>query len=268
MIPRPIPFTVAVTGASRGIGADIARHLAAHVATAEQPLRLVLAGRDEAALAHVSGSLTSENVEVRTLRADLSALDRVDTVASQLWNAFDDAGLDALVNNAGIAITGPAIDMSSDDFQAVIAMNLTSPALLAAAVGRRMAARSDAAAAGGRTGGRIVNITSVAGSRALAEHYAYCSSKAGLIMATKVLATELGHAGIRVNSVSPTVVLTEMGTRVWGDEAKAAPMLARIATGHFAQPADVAAAVEHLLSPGAEMITGHDLVVDGGFSAV
>lgn len=87
-------------------------------------------------------------------------------------------------------------------------------------------------------------------------------------MAGKVLATELGGAGVRVNSVSPTVVLTEMGTRVWGDEPKAAPMLSRIANGHFAQPEDVASAVAFLLGEGAEMINGHDLVVDGGFSAI
>lgn len=71
-------------------------------------------------------------------------------------------------------------------------------------------------------------------------------------MAGKVLATELGGAGVRVNSVSPTVVLTEMGTRVWGDEPKAAPMLSRIANGHFAQPEDVASAVAFLLGEGAD----------------
>ena len=85
--------------------------------------------------------------------------------------------------------------------------------------------------------GSIITVASAAALAPLSEHYAYCASKAGLVMATKVLARELGPHGIRANSVCPTVVLTEMGQRVWGEEAKAAPMLARIPLGRFAFPA-------------------------------
>ena len=93
------------------------------------------------------------------------------------------------------------------------------------------------------TGGSIVTVASAAALAPLPEHYAYCASKAGLVMATKVLARELGPHGIRANSVCPTVVLTEMGQRVWGEEAKAAPMLARIPLGRFAVPHEVSDAV-------------------------
>lgn len=117
-------------------------------------------------------------------------------------------------------------------------------------------------------GGRIVTIGSVAGMRALSEHYAYAASKAGLTMATKVLAAELGPHGVRANTVAPTVILTEMGERVWGEAEKAAPMIARIPVGHFGIPDDVASAVLYLSSPAAEMVNGTELVVDGGFTAM
>jgi NAD(P)-dependent dehydrogenase (short-subunit alcohol dehydrogenase family) len=118
------------------------------------------------------------------------------------------------------------------------------------------------AAAGG---GSIVNIASAAGQRALPEHYAYSASKAALIMATKVQALELGPAGVRANVVCPTVILTEMGQRVWGEQAKAAPMIARIPLGHFGVPHDVANAVVFLASDAAAMVNGVELAVDGGY---
>jgi NAD(P)-dependent dehydrogenase (short-subunit alcohol dehydrogenase family) len=102
---------------------------------------------------------------------------------------------------------------------------------LAAAVGAAMVAQG--------TGGSIITVASAAALAPLPDHYAYCASKAGLVMATKVLARELGRYGIRANSVCPTVVLTEMGQRVWGEEARAAPMIARIPLGRFAIPREV-----------------------------
>ncbi len=101
--------------------------------------------------------------------------------------------------------------------------------------------------------------------RALPEHYGYCVSKAGLIMVTKVPALELGRFGVQANVVCPTVILTEMGQRVWGPEEKAAPMFARIPAGHFGVPADVANAVLYLASPASDMVNGVELPVDGGY---
>jgi NAD(P)-dependent dehydrogenase (short-subunit alcohol dehydrogenase family) len=102
--------------------------------------------------------------------------------------------------------------------------------------------------------------------RALPEHYAYCTSKAGLVMATKVLALELGPRGVRANSLCPTIVLTEMGSKVWGEEAKSAPMLARIPLGRFALPAEVSATALFLASDRAAMINGVDIPIDGGYN--
>jgi NAD(P)-dependent dehydrogenase (short-subunit alcohol dehydrogenase family) len=242
---------ILVTGASKGIGAAICERLAADGAS------LVVSARDTPALDELAAGLKDRHgTTVASVPADLSDPAAPARLADGAWDAF--GGLDVLVNNAGMSITGPARSMSRADWDAVMTVNLHAPALLAADLAGRMA---DAG------GGRVITIGSAAALRALPEHYAYCASKAALVMATKVLALELGPRGVRANSICPTVVLTEMGTQVWGEEAKAAPMLARIPAGHFAQPEQVADAVVYLASPGAEMVNGTDLVLDGGYLA-
>lgn len=251
MTPVLTGARVLVTGASKGIGAAICERLAAEGA------RLVVSARDEASLRTLAAGLAERHgTETVCLPADLSETDAPARLAAAAWDAFD--GLDVLVNNAGMSVTGPATAMTRADWDDVMNVNLHAPAMLAADLGGRMA---DSGA------GRIITIGSAAALRALPEHYAYCASKAALVMATKVLALELGPRGVRANSVCPTVVLTEMGTQVWGDPAKSAPMLGRIPAGHFAQPDDVASAVAYLASPAAEMVNGTDLVIDGGYLA-
>ena len=242
-----------ITGATKGIGADIARTFAAAGAT------LVLSGRDESQLAAMRASLTGEfGVDVDTAAVDLGRPDGPNRLAAAAVASF--GGLDILVNNAGISHPQPAVATDPDLFDATIAVNLRAPALLAAAVGKTMADQG--------TGGAIITVASAAALAPLPDHYAYCASKAGLVMATKVLARELGAHGIRANSVCPTVVLTEMGQRVWGEEAKAAPMLARIPLGRFAVPREVSETVLWLASDAASMISGVDIAVDGGYTMV
>lgn len=116
-----------------------------------------------------------------------------------------------------------------------------------------------------KVSGAIVNVSSQASQVGLPDHTAYCISKGALDQLTRVSATELGPHGIRVNSVNPTVVLTEMGKAAWSDNAKAAPMLARIPLRRFAEEEDVVNAIVFLLSDKASMINGTLLRVDGGF---
>ncbi|HEY6575552.1 MAG TPA: glucose 1-dehydrogenase [Mycobacterium sp.] len=240
-----------ITGATKGIGADIARTFAAAGAT------LVLSGRDEAELAAAQTALADEfGAEVATAAVDLAHPDGPARLAELAVAAL--GGLDILVNNAGISHPQPVVDTDPDLFDATMAVNLRAPALLAAAVGRAMVQQG--------TGGSIITVASAAALAPLPDHYAYCASKAGLVMATKVLARELGKHGIRANSVCPTVVLTDMGQRVWGEEAKAAPMLARIPLGRFAVPREVSDTVLWLASDAAGMITGVDIAVDGGYT--
>lgn len=240
-----------ITGATKGIGADIARAFAAAGA------RLVLSGRDESELAQAQQSLGDEyGAEVRPVVADLADPDGPTALRTKASEAFD--GLDILVNNAGVSLPESVVTTTAENFDATLAVNLRAPALLAAQVGALMVEQG--------TGGAIVTVASAAALAPLPEHYAYCASKAGLVMATKVLARELGPHGIRANSVCPTVVLTEMGQRVWGEEAKAAPMIARIPLGRFAVPHEVSDAVVWLCSDAASMINGVDLPVDGGYT--
>jgi NAD(P)-dependent dehydrogenase (short-subunit alcohol dehydrogenase family) len=238
-----------VTGSTRGIGAAVAEALAA------DGTDLVLSARDEAELAAQAEALTTAHgVRTAAVPADLGTADGAERLARDAAAAFD--GLDVLVNNAGVSFPEPVTALTVEHWDAVMDVNLRGACLLAARVGRTMAEAGS---------GRIVNVASAAGLRALADHYSYCVSKAGLVMATKVLALELGPSGVRANVVCPTVVMTEMGQRVWGEEAKAAPMLARIPAGRFAQPEEVAAAVLYLVSPAADMLNGVELPVDGGY---
>ncbi len=239
-----------VTGATQGLGTDVVRTLAA------AGCDLVLSARSRDALEALAQTLVGDHgIRVEVVPADLSDADDTEALAVAALAAF--GGLDVLVNNAGISVPQRVVDVDAATWDRVLAVNLRAPALLGSRVGRAMA---DA----GR--GSIVNVSSVAGSLALAEHFSYSASKAGLLMATKVLALELGPSGVRANSVSPTVVMTEMGQRVWGEETKAAPMVARIPLGHFAQPSDVSSAVVYLASDASAMVNGVDLKVDGGFS--
>jgi NAD(P)-dependent dehydrogenase (short-subunit alcohol dehydrogenase family) len=236
---------VLITGASRGIGADIAQTFAAAGA------RLVLSGRDRESLERFSRTLDTETAIVV---ADLSTAVGPDTLAADAVDAF--GGVDVLVNNAGISYPETVDALDTAHFDEVIQVNLRAPSLLAARIGRAMADGD---------GGSIVTVASAAALRPLPEHYAYCTSKAGLIMATKVLALELGGRGVRANSVCPTVVLTDMGQKVWGDPVKSAPMLARIPSGRFAEPSEVSATVLWLASDASAMINGIDIPVDGGY---
>lgn len=115
--------------------------------------------------------------------------------------------------------------------------------------------------------GSIVNVSSQGSTVGLPDHTAYCASKGALDQLTRVMAVELGAKGIRVNSVNPTVVLTEMGRAAWSSEEKAAPMLARIPLGRFAEEEDVVDVIVFLLSRRAAMVNGAFVAVDGGFWA-
>jgi NAD(P)-dependent dehydrogenase (short-subunit alcohol dehydrogenase family) len=166
-------------------------------------------------------------------------------------------GLDVLVNNAGISHPELVIDLTADHLDDVLNVNLRAPSLLAARVGAAMA---------GAGSGSIITVASAAGLRALTEHYGYCISKAGLVMATKVLALELGPSGVRANSICPTVTLTDMGQKVWLDHPdKAAPMLQRIPLRRFAFPREVSDTAIWLASDASAMINGVDLPIDGGY---
>jgi 3-oxoacyl-[acyl-carrier protein] reductase len=226
-----------VTGASRGIGAAIARELAG--AGAEVVVGFN-AGADEAE------ALASE-LGARAIQADVSS-------AEDAARLVDEAGeLDILVNNAGLTRDGLLARMPDDDWRAVLETNLSSVFYTCRAVTRPMMKRRS---------GAIVNVSSIVGVHGNPGQTNYAASKAGIIGFTKSLARELGSRGVRANVVAPGYVRTRL-TEVLPDEAKAL-MLANTPLGRLGEPSDVAGAVRFLCSDEASFITGEVLLVDGG----
>ncbi|WP_432522266.1 GolD/DthD family dehydrogenase [Kineococcus sp. SYSU DK006] len=164
--------------------------------------------------------------------------------------------LDVVVNCAGTATIAPALEIDLAGWESTLRVNLTGSFLVSRAAARHLVA-------GG--GGRIVTIASQAASVGLAGHVAYAASKAGLLGMTRTLALEWGPLGITVNTVSPTVVLTPLSRPNWENPAGEA-LRAQVPVGRFAEASEVAAAVLFLAGPGAAMVNGHDLLVDGGYT--
>lgn len=235
-----------VTGGGSGIGAAIAAAYAKKGATvAVLDIQSEAAERQAAA---IGGG-------ARAFRCDVSDKASVDAAVADVVETFE--GIDIAVNSAGIVALAPAEDLPMDVWTKTVAINLTGTFLVCQAVGRVMIAAN--------RGGKIVNLASQAGTVAIEEHAAYCASKFGVIGLTKTLAAEWGRHGITVNSISPTIVLTDLGRKAWaGEKGEAAK--ARIPMGRFAYPQEIAAAAVFLASGGADMINGADLLVDGGYT--
>lgn len=239
-----------VTGAGTGIGRAIS-------------LELARAGADVFGTGLAADELEAVGAEVRALgvRYGYSVADLRDPAACGRVAAEAEAflgGVDVLVNNAGVALTAPAERVTEDDWDTTFDTNVKAAFFLTQAIGRGMLAR-------GR--GRIVNIASQAALVALHDHAAYCASKAALALLTKVLAVEWGPRGVSTNAVAPTVILTPLGERVWGDPERARPMIEKIPLHRFGQPPEVASVVAFLASDLASLINGEVVAVDGGYTA-
>jgi 3-oxoacyl-[acyl-carrier protein] reductase len=233
-----------VTGASGGIGGAIARAL--HV----QGATVALSGTRRAALDEVASAL-GERVEV--IEANLSDKDSVEGLVPAAEAAMD--GLDILINNAGVTRDGLFMRMKDEDWDAVIAVNLTAAFRLSRAAVRGMMRRRY---------GRIVNIGSIVGSMGNPGQGNYAASKAGLIGMTKSLAAEVASRGITVNCVAPGMIESAM-TDVLNDKQREG-MLSTIPMRRLGQPAEVAAAVTYLCAEEAAYVTGHTFHVNGGMA--
>jgi len=237
--------TAFVTGASRGIGRAIALELAKGGA------RIVVASPEVDNNELVAAAIRGLGAEAYTLDLDLASPDSVRDGFAQTAREF--GRTDILVNNAGITRDGPAMRMKKEDWDLVLAVNL-SGAFLAAQQALPDMIR--------QRWGRIINIASVVGQCGNAWQANYVASKAGIIGLTKALAQEVASRSVTVNAVAPGFIQTDM-TASLPEEVKQR-MLASIALKRFGQPEDVAAAVRFLASEEAGYITGHVLNVNGG----
>ena len=231
-----------VTGAGKGIGREIAvmlHRFSAHV---------VAVSRTEADLKELQNEIGCE-----TIVADLGDATEARRMAERAGD------IDLLVNNAAVAILEPLLETKVESWDTTMAVNLRAVLIVSQVIAKRMIERG--------VSGSIVNVSSMSSFQALPNHAAYAASKAGLDQLSKVMAVELGPHGIRVNSINPTVVMTEMGKRAWSDPSKGGPMLARIPLQRFAECEDIASVACFVLSDAAGMLNGLALRVDGGFWA-
>ena len=240
-----------VTGATKGIGLETAKVLA------DAGADIVAVGRDADGLAEVSAAVKKLGRRCVAIAADMGTADGPDQAAREALAAF--GTIDILVNNAGVALLEPLLDASIADWDITMAVNLRAPFLLARALAPGMIAQK---------AGKIINVSSQAGVVALPDHGAYCASKGGLNMLTKVMTVEWAKHNIQINTVCPTVILTPMGEKVWGQPEKGDPMLAKIPAGRFGKPVEVADMILFLASAASDMVCGHDMMIDGGFTAV
>lgn len=241
-----------VTGAARGLGRAISLALAHAGADVALGLRDVKTG----------GQLAKEIAAIgrRTLplQMDMTRLDQISRAIEDTATHF--GRIDILVNNAGLSPENAAENVREEDFDVTLAVNLKGTFFASQAAGRLMIRQKR---------GCIVNMSSQAGFIALPTESVYCMTKAAIAHLTKCLAVEWGKFNIRVNAVAPTFIRTPGTESVLTDAAFRSNVIERIAALHrIGEPMDVAGAVVFLASPAASLITGHTLLIDGGWTAV
>ena len=244
---------VLVSGAGSGIGRAVAiaaAEVGAHCVVTEIPDRL-------ADLEPVCAEISRLGRDALPLPLQLPDVDSIDSLVA---GAVEEMGrVDVLVNNAGVNIPKDALDVTEADWDFVLDVNLKGLFFLSQRVARAMLETG---------GGKIVNMASQNGVIGYYRRAAYCSSKAGVVNLTRVLALEWAQHKINVNAVGPTFILTPLTQSTFDDPEMREDLLNRIPLGRVGQPEDVVGSVVFLSSPAADLITGHTLLVDGGWTAL
>ncbi|OGB34251.1 MAG: short-chain dehydrogenase [Burkholderiales bacterium RIFCSPLOWO2_12_FULL_61_40] len=247
-----------ITGASGGLGAQFARTLATAGAA------VVLTGRRVDKLKELRAIIDGEGGDAHVFEMDVTDHD---SIKSAVAHAETEVGsIDILVNNSGVSATQRIQDVSPEDYDFVFDTNVKGAFFVAQEVGKRMLARAKGAAPGNYTGGRIINVASMAGLRVLPQIGVYCMSKAAVIQMTKAMAMEWGKFDINVNAICPGYIDTEINHHHWQTEAgqKLVQMLPRKRVG---QPKDLDALLVMLCSDQSHFINGAVISADDGFGA-
>ena len=254
---------VLVSGASRGIGRAIAQGFA------ERGAQVVIASRDADKLAQAAQEITAAAaakadpidpapslLPVQAIAADVAKLTDIERLVAQTIESH--GRIDTLVNVAGVNRRKPALELTEDDYDFILDINLKGAFLLSRAVGRHMVER--------RSGNQI-NIASLNSDRPLKNVLPYAVSKAGIAHMTRALAVEWGPAGVRVNGVAPGFILTDLTRKLWSEPTMQAWGRANTPLERLGQPEDMVGASLFLASAAASFMTGQTLYVDGGFTA-
>lgn len=238
-----------VTGGGRGIGAGIARALAGAGSD------LMLVARSESQLRQTAQSLSQESGRrVETLALDVSRLECVPVIVGETIARF--GRIDVLANNAGSNVRKPFLDVTEEDYEAVIRIQLKSAYFLAQAAAREMVKTG---------GGKIVNLASLTSKIGVPNISVYGAAKGGIFALTKSMALELAPFGINVNAVAPGYVRTYMTEAAFQDQERYDWMLSRIPMKRFGTPEDIGNAALFLACPASDYITGEVIYVDGGW---
>ena len=254
---------VLVSGGSRGIGRAIAQGFA------ERGAHVVISSRDADNLVKTAGELAAIAADadpalrggqsagtVRAIAADVAQAADIERLVEETLAAH--GRIDTLINVAGVNRRKPALELTEDDYDFILDINLKGAFLLSRAVGRHMVAR--------RAGNQI-NIASLNTDRPLKNVLPYAVSKAGIAHMTRALAVEWGPARIRVNAIAPGFVLTDLTRKLWSEPTMQAWGFANTPLQRLGQPEDMVGAALFLASAGASFMTGQTIYVDGGFTA-
>ncbi len=236
-----------VTGASRGIG------MGAAVALADAGANVVIAARPSSDLHAVAEGIRDRGGECEAVELDVTDVERVAAVVDE------QAPFDILVNNAGLNRPGPMQSMTTDDFDAVMNINVRAAYFVAKAVVKKMLVTGQ--------GGSIINTSSQMGHVGGIDRTIYCASKHAVEGLTRALAIELGEHQIRVNTICPTFIMTPFTKATFDDPERAAWIRSKIKLGRIGEIEDVMGAVVFLASSASALITGSSILIDGGWTA-
>jgi glucose 1-dehydrogenase len=246
-----------VTGASSGIGAAVARSLAAAGATV-----IVNYSRDEAGAARIVGEIEADGGRAIPIKADVS---REEDVLAMFRHTVEALGsIDIMVNNAGLQKDARFVDMTKADWDLVIGVNLTGQFLCSREAAREFLRRGPTPAS--RALGKIICISSVHDVIPWAGHANYASSKGGVSMLMKTMSQELAEHGIRVNAVSPGAIKTPINHDAWATPEAEKSLLRLIPYGRVGEPVDIGRAVTWLASDDSDYVNGATLYVDGAMT--
>lgn len=247
-----------VTGASSGLGEQFARTLARAGAG------VVLASRRMEKLKALRARIEGEGGDAHVVELDVTDHDSIKAAVAHAETEM--GSIDILVNNSGVSTTQRIQDVTPDDFDFVFDTNVRGAFFVAQEVGKRMLARSRGAAPGSFTGGRIINIASMAGLKVLPQIAAYSMSKAAVVHMTRAMALEWGRFGINVNAICPGYIDTEINHHHWQTEQgrKLVDLLPRKRVG---EPRDLDALIVMLASDQSHFVNGAVIAADDGFGA-
>ncbi len=246
-----------VTGASSGLGEQFARVLARAGAG------VALAGRRVERLKSLRADIEAEGGDAHVVPLDVTDHDSIKAAVAHTETEM--GTIDILVNNSGVASTQKLVDVSPDDFDFMFDVNARGAFFVAQEVAKRMIARSKGAAPGTFTGGRIVNIASMAGLRPFKNIGVYCMSKAAVVHMTKAMALEWGRHGINVNAICPGYIDTEMNHHQWQDDA-GKKFIEAMPRKRIGKPEDLDAVLMMLCANESGFVNGAVVQADDGFA--